>query len=180
MVFQCIDVKFIVSYSFLPFMNLDQFVNGSEDSRSFIVRFTPSGSEYYTNLTKSQRLKFIDEFLSQLSSVIPCLPDRLSTRTKYQYDIDVPLKNQILFRIYIHEISFLKGVSYSYSGISDVNGGLSTVKDISADRIIENLDESIRNKQVTGVSQNNHTGYLDEGYGAVQARKFISVIIIIN
>ncbi|CAG8533796.1 4914_t:CDS:2 [Diversispora eburnea] len=132
------------------------------DSKSTIIRFTPLGSEYYTSLNKSQKNEFVNQFISQLSSIIPCSPNRIYTRTKYQYDVDLPLKNQILFRVYIREIKFSNGVSFTYNNNS--------AEDTSALWIIASLNQLIRNKAITGISQNNHTYLLDESYGTVRAQ----------
>ncbi|RHZ80333.1 hypothetical protein Glove_137g124 [Diversispora epigaea] len=141
-------------------VEVEEYTNS--DSKSTIMRFIPLGSKYYTSLNKSQKKEFINQFVLQLSSIIPCSPDRIYTHTKYQYDIEVPLKDRILFRVYIREISFSNGNYYKSN-----NG--STIKDTSALWIIDNLNMLIKNKTITGISQNNHTLWLDESYGTIRA-----------
>ncbi|CAG8519747.1 10112_t:CDS:10 [Acaulospora colombiana] len=138
--------------------NVWLFNSGNLETDKSTIRLTTFGSSYYVSLSESEKDKFVQQFASQLASIIPCTRSRVYLRTKYQYDYTLPNRDQILFRVYI----------YSNKNVANVNKN-SKVQDVSPISVIFDMNTLIINKNVTGIS-NGLLSLLDDTYGANVAR----------
>ncbi|CAG8689534.1 11624_t:CDS:2, partial [Dentiscutata heterogama] len=120
----------------------DQFIDPAKESA--IVRLTPEGSKYFRELSDSNRSQFAAEMSEDLSTVIPCDKDRIQTTSNYQLDNS----RQVLIRIDVRNY--------------DANSS----KERVPIKVLEDLDNLIRNRGVTGVSHEFGTSLLDSSYGS--------------
>ncbi|GES93556.1 glycosyltransferase family 2 protein [Rhizophagus clarus] len=114
-----------------------------------LVRLMGDASFYFRDLSNAQKSNFVQLLLSELAQSVPVPPNRLYTNTRFQWDPDVDSK-QILLKFKI-----LPGKNE---------------QELSADNIINSLDNMIKYKDVSPISHSLHTAMLDSNYGFVYKR----------
>ncbi|PKC03656.1 hypothetical protein RhiirA5_503297 [Rhizophagus irregularis] len=111
-----------------------------------LVRLMGDASFNFKDLSDTQKSKFVQSLLSELAQCVPVPPSRLYTNTRFQWDPDVDSK-QILLKFKI-----LPGKNE---------------QDLSAENIINSLDNMIKYKDISPISHSIHTAMLDSNYGFV-------------
>ncbi|CAG8527195.1 25926_t:CDS:10, partial [Gigaspora rosea] len=122
---------------------VDNFTNTEPESA--VVRLTPEGSIYFRTLSESNRNKFAVVMTQSLSTVIPCDKSRIQATSNFQLDDN----RQVLLRIDVKNY--------------DVNSS----KERVPTKVLQDLDSLIKNRDITGVSQEFATSMLDPSYGSV-------------
>ena len=108
-----------------------------------LVRLTHEGTTYFNNLSDSNKSDFLDQLKYEISLILPVGLDRLNIKN-YQIDTSTP-SDQLIISLQIEE-----------------------TRDLSkrnTERLKEDLDVLIRNKDYTGISKHDHTKLLDNEYG---------------
>ncbi|CAG8519858.1 7420_t:CDS:2, partial [Scutellospora calospora] len=108
-----------------------------------ILRLTTDGSLYFQSLNDSAKYDFFTNLTKELSVRIPTEKNRLSSNEHYQFDSNSQSK-------------ILIPLTISAAKIGE--------KLLSTD-IMNNLNQLIKNKAITGISTGNATYYLDDTYG---------------
>ncbi|CAG8482043.1 12120_t:CDS:10 [Acaulospora morrowiae] len=166
--FVTMDSGFVEDSTFVqPLLGLRplawNFTTNSDDpdtnsgSLNAIIRLTPTGTSYYTSLSKENRTNFIDQLSKEISSIVPCSSSRLHVNRHYQFDRSVD-KSQILMRVSVDAVSSTNTGS-SLTTLAGITG------ERSSSRVIRDLDVLIRNRDVTMMSQKPFTSFLDPNYG---------------
>ncbi|CAJ0845829.1 9574_t:CDS:2, partial [Entrophospora sp. SA101] len=114
---------------------------------SALVRLTPNGSSYYSNLLKSEQSNFLYNLRGEMAKSIPVEPEIIGIVDRYQWDPDIPKQLLLKFDVF-----------------ADDNNNKSVIG------IIKILDTLIRNMDITSISQFKYTGSLDSSYGFVLKR----------
>ncbi|RHZ87019.1 hypothetical protein Glove_41g145 [Diversispora epigaea] len=102
------------------------------------MRLTKEGTEFYDNLTSTEKDDFISDLQIELSKIIPVNIERLSSSVKN-------LNNQMFISLKIQ----------------------SSKKERSVKSIIDDLNDMIKYKRITSISLFLNTNYLDEDFGSV-------------
>ncbi|KAF0561612.1 hypothetical protein F8M41_022526 [Gigaspora margarita] len=110
------------------------------DSTQAILRLNSDGSSYFSNYNKTQ----FDDLLQQIKETIPLMNDRLQITHNIQPD---PLDFSKLL------------IEFSISKAND------PLNDPSVDNIINNLDNIIKNKYISALSDKKFMMFLDDQYG---------------
>ncbi|CAG8548057.1 7816_t:CDS:10 [Diversispora eburnea] len=153
----------IIDNDFVRDSNYDEPLSGlerpdwkftTEDDDSFgiktsgLVRLTTLASRKFYEFSKSDRTKFLDDLKNELTEILLLNDSILRASEHWQWDPNV--KNwQILLKLTIYP------------------GGNKTT-DVSVGRIVDSLNESIINRDVSLISQYSNTSLLDSSYGFVK------------
>ncbi|RHZ84041.1 hypothetical protein Glove_86g120 [Diversispora epigaea] len=133
-----VTVKVIKSTFSKPLAkNLEPFAG----SVTGLMRLTTEGTQYYENLTLTEKHQFFLNLQNELSKIIPINIDKLSSNEKTQ--VDDTNGHQLILSINIK----------------------SSKDERSVNAIINDLDEMIKHKSMTLISSNPTTKFLDETYG---------------
>ncbi|CAG8463653.1 8895_t:CDS:10 [Paraglomus occultum] len=108
-----------------------------------LLRLTPEGTTLFEQLSTNDKNTFLDSMITKLAELIPVDSSRISTNRRNQPDPNAP--DRILFPV-----------------------TLKPTEDLSqktVQRVIDDLDDLIKNKAYNSFSQEYPTLYLDETYG---------------
>jgi len=119
------------------------------DDESAIIRLTTQGTAYYKTLSSQDKDAFTETMSDELANAISCDRSRLSTRG-YQYDGHTK-EDQIILRVDIEK-----------SSLAD---------QASSEKLVQDLDEDIKNGGINSIANGNSAGLLDTSNGAPRTEK---------
>jgi len=111
-----------------------------------LLRLTEDGTNSFESYNNNDKKIFLKNLAKGLADNIPLNDPSQIEFNNYEFDKSIN-KKQLLLSLSINP--------------SNNN------KDINVEQIINTLDTMIRNLEVTPLSSNNHTKYLDNGYGCI-------------